>query len=599
MHSVNSHVKRLKRHVSFDPNSNVLYDEKVRDNDSRVQIPTLARYHVEDLLRLPEVALIVLTGDAGHGKTHLCRQILQQDYGQPEEAIFRALDTPGMAVEPTSVGEGLRPIRVISDLTALGPRAGTLLEEMVKNRAMVSLVCANEGCLRDVVEHSRSSELQVILETLKQGLLRGVTWCEPHVRVINLNFQSVTSSETSFSQSILETWVEDRRLWKACRSCALAESCPIRANQLALGGANEKDAVAATRREAFEALLRISEQSGFVLTIRETLKLCAYTITGGLDCDDVARSIGRQNWAEGFEFSHLIFGRALPSEQMRQIPVLARLRQFDPGTVALCDVDNQLMSSLDRDDVASPDPNDRFVPPPRTSKEARDAAIHHRDRLRRARRRDFFDFYRTGHRSSEEIPGECARRLGLRHYEEFRIAVGAQAAEARRLAAVRDRLVDGLHVLQGIRPADELSFCLTDPAFTAGRGRAPILACRVSRSELTLCGLEKVWAKLQAEHPKGPDLLSEAMNWIPRRICLVFGKNIAERIELDLLQFEFVMRCADGIAFREFHGPEVRCLHRRLAQAATVRQRPEEAIEVIVGRDRKQISIDGDDFRVG
>src|SRR5689334_9598710 len=74
---VNPHVSRLHGYLPFDSTHQNLFQEYV-DQRSAVSIPTVALEYLARELDADHHGLVVLTGDAGHGKTHLCAKVLEQ-----------------------------------------------------------------------------------------------------------------------------------------------------------------------------------------------------------------------------------------------------------------------------------------------------------------------------------------------------------------------------------------------------------------------------------------------------------------------------------------------------------------------------------------
>lgn len=591
-HQVNPHVQRLARHLPFAANSGGLYEESIDPGEARPAIPTAALIYVSSLISRQDTSLVVLTGDAGHGKTHLCRRVVQESYGYDAAdalALVKQDREGSQPITPRPGAPAARPLRILRDLSEIEPatRAADRMSELLADRESVAIVCANEGRLRDAISQGEHRELDVVLETLERSVSEGSTSVRPDVHVVNLNWQSVTSPANSFVGQLLKDWVIDRRRWVACKTCDAAPRCPIALNQAALGGADIKDAPARLRREAIEQLLRMVEQSGYVLTIRETLMFIAYLTTGTLDCTAVAqedRRSGLRQLAER-DFVWSLYERPLSSLEKRQLPVLERIRRLDPGTQALRAIDEAVVRVLDREDVTRD--GSRMDPPPRTARDARNLAERYRSRVRRRRRIDFFDGSASGRYTGEDVPdaGERARRIGLRHYSDF-VTVFSESADTKE---IRNRLLDGLHVLQGLRPAPGLHFNIADPAFGHAEGRAPIIARRFQRSAVRLVPLEACWA--QRELPKSVD-------WTPRRVALQFGDEPA-RMELDLLQFELVARAAGGVVARQFYSAETRRLLARLAVIAGNGRPDQVGIQVMDGDRLRLIEIDNEVFVVG
>ena len=552
---VNNHVELLAGHVPFGARSGELYEERAQELEDGVE--TTAKRYVEQLTTDPQVSLIILTGDAGHGKTHLCRRLVE-GYGYEARAALDKMTADPDGKEPIFPVErnDRRPLRIVKDLSQIEPvsRGADILAELISDQASVAVVCANEGRLRDALSSAEALGLEVVLDTLEAGVDKGMTSLDGSIHVVNLNFQSVTAPNNCFLDQVLRRWTQDRRRWRTCVSCDALEWCPIRHNQQLIGGEEvevEGGALAEKRRYGLVELTRIAEQSGYVLTIREALALVAYLITGGYDCQRVSRAKRALRGAK-LTFIDLLFRRTLNADESRQFSVLSRLRRFDPGLRALRAVDDRLQESIDREDVST---EQRLLAPPRTVRDKKRRARERRDRFRDARRIDFF---------TQESSNETrSKRLGLRHHPDFEIAVDRDAGISERWIRVRDRLVRGLHVIQGIRPRSTTHLYVVDPAFGRAIGGAAILARKIRVPDIQLMSRQVHWEGSASESTRVVD----SVDWHERGVVVRFADSPDPHLALDLLQFEFVMRAGGGIAFRDFHGPDIR---RVLAQLAAL-----------------------------
>src|SRR5262245_22415011 len=113
---INGHVERLHRYLPFSPDHDQIYEEYQRTEDS-LNIDTQALRYVLNAVRT-RARLIVLTGDAGHGKTHLCRRLIQDHLGYNEDEARRLINTACDGVQTiraTSAGPTVVPLRVYKD----------------------------------------------------------------------------------------------------------------------------------------------------------------------------------------------------------------------------------------------------------------------------------------------------------------------------------------------------------------------------------------------------------------------------------------------------------------------------------------------------
>ena len=576
-------VDQMIRYLPFNAQAGNLFEEHVSAADAPEPYETKTFEFVLQLLTDPEVSLIILTGDAGHGKTHLCRRILERSGLPPEEAVA-LMKTAKAGEEPIQLPDSDRGIRVVKDLSEFPEdRGAEILISILADRA-VGIVSANEGRLRSVVGR-RSEDLGVILKTLEEGIRHGHTTIDGQVHIINLNFQSVTPDGGGFLEHLLDNWTRDNRRWVSCSGCAAADTCPIFENKEYLG---EKGADGDRRRDGFVQLVRTAEQTGYVLTIRETLILAAYLITGGATCDAVHQMHRRNASAQmrDLKLVQLLFDRALSDREATQLGVLQRIRRYDPGVLPHRDVDEQAIRDLEDEDRLGQHAWFGSAAG-QTRRQKREEARGLRQEVRTKRRESYFEAPRPGRAGMLDR----ARRTGLYHYPEFDHVQG-EDEDPKGMRGLIERVVHGLHVIQGIRPSDRSHLHLVDPAFSRSSSHTSVIALRIPKRDLWLWGLHEFWRHRDAEHEVR---LVDAVDWLDRSVCLCEGKESPkELISLDLLQFEFVLRAADGVAFSRFHAADRRRILSLLAEIAEASESGDDEIRFVMADTVKRIVLERD-----
>ncbi|MBT4511937.1 MAG: hypothetical protein HOC20_06995 [Chloroflexi bacterium] len=593
----NQHVERLKSHLPFDANSQQLYAEYA-DPEQTGLLATRALVYVGELLTRQNTRMVVLTGDAGHGKTYLCRLLLE-GMGYDKVEAKNELCEKGYGRHLFHPKEnGGRPLRIIKDLSDFDePTAAEILVEALADPDAVTLVCANEGRLRSVVALERSL-LGLLIETLEAGMEQGTTSIYPGQFVINLNYQSVTAGEHSLARQLLQSWVQDRRKWSKCGTCDACSICPIYYNHLRLAGNERGDAHAEQRRDALVTVLRIAEQSGQVITIRELLILVAYLITGDQTCTDVHDKYRRRpedrGWQHELLYHQLLFEPRLTPDQMNSLPMIRTLHRYDPGRTAIRPVDEALSADLDLDEDEFPPPNpERSFTPAVTRNDAQRFAEQYRGLMKFLRRRDYFE-QDTMEEIDRKIPP--TRRLGFEFHEAFEYVIGG-GEDVRRTIEIRDALLAGLEAIQGMRrDGNKPSFSIVDPAFSRGDGDVGILALQIPNNKIRITYPRKLW---EDSGGQTPDALPRALDWAERRTTVIFEHGDQNEVTLDLLQFEFLMRTAHGLSCRLFFQADIRRIMSRLAVIGS-RAGNNEEIRVLHGNQTKILTIDvGDIIRCG
>jgi hypothetical protein len=576
---INPLVSLLGDYLPFNSTYQNLFREYV-DQRSAPALTTVAFDHLARSLDGPQQRVVVLTGDAGHGKTHLCANLLES-LGVPDEDVTPTLNERCDGEHDLVRLPSGRALRVIKDLSELAPleRGMALISAALDTENQVLVVCANEGRLRDAVSLDR--RLGPILNGLELGLAEGRVANEA-VTVLNLNFQSVAGRPRSLVHELLRQWATDARRWRTCDGCDARPGCPIYENHRLLSAASAGH----TRREGLETLIRMAEQIGAVVTIREMLTLVAYALTGGLHCTQVHERAGRDGWQHSYLFHENVFGDRLSATERNRVRSLRQLRLLDPGSVAVRGVDESVLPDAG-EDVG------RFVPTqsddpaaPTTKRQARRRADDEKGLMRFLRRRDFFD------RSMGEAL--LAERAGLRYFRDFeRVLDGLPPADPD-YRRIRDQLLRGLEAVQGLRRASgSAHFFVVDPAF-AGTGDASLVARRIPNARVRLVPQSGWWEERAGAAPELP----RAVDWTDRRISLVFEADEEPVVvQLDLLQTEFVMRSAEGLDARSFFSADVRRINAQIASLVRPGDSDDEIHVIFEGGARRLVIDVGDLIR--
>ena len=559
----NPHVTRLGAYQPFNGQSAKLYAEYNKTEKSD-HLQTQALRFVQNQLTATQVQLVVLTGDAGHGKTHLCGQLIS---GLDETITdpTKHLQAYGSGKQRTLVLPDGRDLFVVKDLSELDDETGVeLLEASLSSPDRFTLVCANEGKLRKVL--GKSSELtQPIRDALNGVLELGQTSQEAgNVHVVDLNHQSVAAKGgSSLARQALNNWAVDGRKWTSCESCSSRDRCPIYENHRLLAA---DDSAGKSRREAVETLIRVIEETGHVVTIRDLLLFIAHAITGGLHCTEVHdRSGQKSNWQGEYLFHQLIFGTQRTTAELNQYRVFGAASMLDPAKRAIRPVDDALAMG------SAEDLGHRFQPEeldadetPKSAKQIQDVAKRHRKTYAFLRRQDYFECKR----SSSGVDVSFTERLGLRFYDDFEKVLEEEIPKAE-LVPTRDKILSGIEAIQGVRRHQRAAqFFVVDPAFSSHRGAASVISQVMQSGKIELLSQSEWWA---LSSNRGPNL-HEAVDWLDRCVFVLLDGGAEEgdrrrpvALELDCRQFEFICRSAEGLTNRAFYQADIRRVMARLA----------------------------------
>jgi len=579
-------VEQMVRYLPFDARAGNLFEEHVTEEDAPDPYETRTLSFIRDLLSDQDVSLIVLTGDAGHGKTHLCRRILERSGVTASDAV-RMLKEDPRGERPIDLPDSDKPIRLIKDLSEFTEGEGAeILAAMLKDSGAIGIASANEGRLRSVVSRD-PDRLSILLDALEAGIRRGATTADGSVHVVNLNYQAVTPPGGGFLLHLLDSWARDGRRWKSCTQCAASSECPIYRNKEYLG---ERTADAERRRDGFTQLVRTAEQTGYVFTIREALILTAYLVTGGLTCE-VVHELHRKRASrqlQDHDLSRLMFDRPLSDRESKQLGVLERIRRYDPGRIPHRDVDEEAVRTLEDNDQLGVEAWFGSAGTAQSRRQRRDEARQLRQQVRTERRHSFFERPKPGRAGMLDR----ARRIGLYHYPKFDHVQGGEE-DPKWMRDVIESVIQGLHVIQGIRPSDRSHLYLVDPAFSRSGSHTSVIALRIPKRELWLSGLHDYW---QRTAPETRAQLVNAVDWLDRSICLCRGEgdSVEEVLSLDLLQFEFVLRSAEGVSFSRFHAADRRRILSKLAKIAEAEEAADEEIRFVMSHALMRVVVERD-----
>ena len=592
----NQHVERLQRYLPFSPAHDQIYEEYQTTGDS-LRLETNALQYLVRAVR-DGARLVVLTGDAGHGKTHLCRRLLEEYLGVEEEVarnlINKRCDGSQLIEHPSDATA--RPIRIFKDFSELTiPLAVDRLEATQADSEGVSVVCANEGRLRAVLGSPEAGPVAELLRNeLDRSFKDGCASQDGIVHVINLNYQSVATGGTdSLLIQTLEQWCSGNH-WKICKECDCRSSCPINRNQQLVSAKNSP--YSARRLKQLNVIFATMERLGVTITIRETLMAVSYILTGGLTCSDVhaKRGVG---WQWEYAFYNLLFKRPpkVSRDDLSRIPVMLEIARLDPGLSASRSVDEQLTSQPDLFDESEIDVTFRFhgreihaangidqiIGNPQNKKERRREAETVRAVIRSLRRRAFFDID-LGEREALDV-------LGFRCGTEFTELLSGDLSPSR-MAELKGRVVNGLHMIQGLQFGEpKTHLYLVDPAFGRATAHAAIIARKIPAHHLKLLPESLAWIS----SPEGSSYsMTAAVNWLDRNISLRVDGEEDVQVDMDLPMFDCVLRAAGGYVARGFYAHDIRRVVNIMAKLAESGQHEQQEIELVLRGNVSSVSID-------
>lgn len=624
MEKINSHVEKLHRFLPFSPIMEQIYEEYSHTKDS-IDLETVALSYLLKIVRLEKTKMVILTGDAGHGKTHLCRRLLEAHLsdGSNEDKKSQALDLintscdGNVSIEPGSENQGVKSLCVYKDFSEFSVElASEYIEKARTNDKDLTVICANEGRLRAVLEATNAGEYcKRVVNDFTLSFQNGLASQDGEIHIINLNYQSVAASlsngdveTSSLLERTLKSWVDGTR-WRTCDQCSSKASCPIYHNHILLS--HSKNKLGLNRQKRLVDLFATAERLGVVVTIREMLMSVSYMLTGGLTCKDIHKKTrdGKQGWQNKYAFYNLVFEAPNDdvSKRLSMIPVVCELSKLDPGKVAKRDMDEALINEHDvfvegeidllfRTKVAKGElidaarGIDEIIGNPRSRKERDREAEFIVKILRSLRRRYFFD--------SCDSLNLAMEHMGFSNGSYF-IDILSQSLDASKFAPLKNKIISGLHMVQGLKlSSTETKLILVDPAFGNATANAAIIARKITSGSIKLIPMIKSWS---FSDDQTDFAMTKAVDWIDRNIVIrIFESDGSCRdLSINLMLFDFLMRAAEGYVGSKFYAHDIRKITNYLGCLAEIVSNSDQEINLFKDGGIFSISIDDGVIQVG
>ena len=267
MSKTNDMVDFIKQYDITTVDNTKIYDEHA--SDMRYNIDTEIN---DDILNIftTNPKSVIITGNAGDGKTRICRNVYNALTGESlEKWSEEGIDNI------TYNGYEIRIIKDLSELTdEVILQELNLLAQYLENKTPIYyLIAANEGKLTSSLQ--ADSNLTQLREKITSQLLDSKHSIDAlELKVYNLLHISTAEN----AKKILGKWNEHEN-WNVCSSCKENERCIIYHNHKKLSDKNIQ--------ERLYYVYRSLEVSHEHMTIRELLIHLAYTQLGGLTCKDI------------------------------------------------------------------------------------------------------------------------------------------------------------------------------------------------------------------------------------------------------------------------------------------------------------------------
>jgi serine/threonine protein kinase len=344
--------------VAAKPNTNpfvtdllTLYSQSQRTNagtrglnaiSSATYVETLLDTQLRAAVLSGEFHLVVITGNAGDGKTAFIQQIERQVEAQGA-TVQRGLNGAtftwhGRVFRSNYDGsqdEGDKDNTAVL-LEFLAPFAGD--DESAWQSNETRLIAINEGRLVDFLD-AHEAQFSRLIALIHVGL-RGEDIVAPvGVAVINLNLRAVVADPDGANSSIFDRLLRrftDPKDWDACLQCDLRSRCYVHHNARTFA-----DPVAGPKViERLKMLYTATHLRGRLhITLRDLRSALAYTLVGTRDCDELHTLYAQGPGAlpdilSGFYFNAWHGGRTPTHDRLLQL-----LRDLDIGEVSTPELD--------------------------------------------------------------------------------------------------------------------------------------------------------------------------------------------------------------------------------------------------------------------
>lgn len=523
----NPFVPYLNRYTTVSPEHEAAFDEFISQVDppgKKLRLETKTEQFVITCFDRRPPPSVILTGNAGDGKTYLCRQIIERFTRQPVVSWVDQVDWP--------IEHGGYTLRVIKDLSEVGETTGAnILEELAlvqrEPRSGTSfLIAANEGRLRAILAQEQLRDLK---DEVDRQLREGPDLTNDRLIILNLN--QITTS-TYVPQTI--EWITQRDHWDACQGCAAVDVCPIRWNAVRLSNTNVV--------QQLTHLYQILEHLGTHVTIRDMLIHLTYTVTGGLDCDTVVSRSRRIAWdAHRHVYYENIWGEGADTTFHRKVGVIRYLRRLNVGNSSVFEIDDFIVNSWPDSDAAQTEHDALFAP-----------ALDMDGRRFAQERRAYLSGGSASPRPDDEHPliawlPHCRRKLFFEWQNEavnrlfpfrylpdyFRLLTGDRAM----LERYRSDVILGLNrAFSGLYLTDADHLYITSQYAHAVEQPVPIVRAKIATDyidlrphALTTAAFDRDLTTLVLEIPPPPRIDTAPVRWA-----------------IDLLRFEYLMWRARG-----------------------------------------------------
>jgi hypothetical protein len=324
----NDFVYYLDQFNVLSPNHAKIYDEYTNANEKfTFTIKTKVEEYLKSIFNNNPKS-IILTGNAGDGKTRLCRQI----YNSLSKEKLN--EWPESGIIDLDFSKGI--LRIVKDLSELKEeiiyRELNSLNQYVSNEheeKIYYLIAANEGKLSKFL--SQYDELEALREMVKSRF-------HSHENNNNqfsiINLLDVTSSV--YVEKVLKEWNKEEN-WDVCKECPINKRCII--------FHNHKKSSEENVQKSIVNQYRILDYLNTHITMREMLIHNSYVLTGGYTCADIYKADYQELEEQTKKvYYQNFFGHGVSHEAFSEMKAMKIFKSIDPGVYSHSVVDDFIIN---------------------------------------------------------------------------------------------------------------------------------------------------------------------------------------------------------------------------------------------------------------
>ncbi|MFF2875075.1 hypothetical protein ACFVR2_02005 [Gottfriedia sp. NPDC057991] len=326
----NPFIDYLDQYNVLSPNHAKIYDEYTYDpgKDSYTfKINTKIEKHLVKLFN-DNPHSVILTGNAGDGKTRLCRLVHDSfvDEGLKQWPITGIIDI--------KFEKGT--IRIVKDLSEL--KEDIIHAELSNLQRYINsnhenniyyLIAANEGKLTKFLsQHEDLSSLRQLVAARFNDNKSN----DSDFSIINL--LDVTSS--MYVDKVLTEWNKEEN-WSSCSSCPIRKKCIIHLN-------HDRTSQEYIQKRLVEQY-RLLDYLGTHITMREMLIHISYILTGGYTCKDIHNADYKKLEEQSKKpYYQNFYGHEIDLDAFSEMKALKIFRELDPGNQSISVIDDFIMN---------------------------------------------------------------------------------------------------------------------------------------------------------------------------------------------------------------------------------------------------------------